>query len=127
MATLPKGEIPLTLGGVSYTLTLNIGTMMVAEQQVQKVTWDALVQRCMANHVTSAVILFWAMFQRKHPEITMQATADLIEKYGLTGLVEAFAVVMGETQPDQQDLDELGEGKKGRPRKARAGTGASTS
>jgi hypothetical protein len=131
MATLPKGEIPLTLGGVSYTLTLNIGTIMAAEQQAQRVTgevvsWDDLVTRCMNSHVSSAVILFWALFQKKHPEVTLEATASLIERYGLGELANAFAVVLGETQPDPKDLAELGQGKNARPRKARAGTGGST-
>lgn len=131
MATLPKGEVPLTLGGVSYTLTANIGTIMAAEAQAKKITgevttWDQLVERCMAGHVTSAVILFWAMFQRKHPDVTIEGTAALIEDHGLGTLADAFATAMGETAPDPKDVDELGEGKPARPRQAPAGTGAST-
>jgi hypothetical protein len=131
MATLPKGEVSLTLGGTSYTLTLNIGTIMAAEVQAKKVfgevtTWDQLVEAVTASQLTSAIVLFWAMFQRKHPDVTFERMASLVEAHGLPALMQAFVEAMSATVPDPKDLAELGQGKPTRPRKARAGTGAST-
>ncbi|MGE0362792.1 MAG: hypothetical protein AB7R67_18915 [Vicinamibacterales bacterium] len=132
MADLTKGEIPFEANGVSYTLALNIGAIMAAERQASSpgdvVTWNDLVDRIQASHVTSIVCVFWALFQKHHPDITLARAGELVQSSGgLKGLAEMLATAMDATSPDPKDVAELASaGGAARPRKARAGTGGST-
>jgi hypothetical protein len=130
MANIQKGEIPLTMGGVSYTLTLNLGAMIAAETALSTpdhpVSWGD-IQKCVERgHLRHIRALFWAMLRKHHPNISLDAAGELIEQFGgeVSGAMFATQAAAAPDPVDAKAVESAGP----RPRKARAvnGTGANS-
>jgi hypothetical protein len=130
MANIQKGEIPLTMGGVSYTLTLNIAAMIAAETVLSTpthhVTWTEIQNCVQRESITHIRAMFWAMLRRNHPQISLEKAGELIEQFGgeVTGAMFATQAAAAPDQVDAKAVESAGP----RPRKARAvnGTGANS-
>jgi hypothetical protein len=130
MANIQKGETTLTLGGVSYTLTLNLAAMIAAESALstptRHVAWGEIQQLVETGHYTHIRALFWAMLRKHHPQISLEAAGELIEEFGgeVSGAMFATQTAAAPDQADAKAVESAGP----RPRKARAvnGTGANS-
>jgi len=114
MANREKGEIPLVVGGISYTFVLNTGAMIAAETEASRlwkkdVCWDDLVVKLPRGGVQAFAIYMWAGLQKYHPTLTVDAVLEIIDECGgLNGLYDTFMKTAHESSlPDPADLAEL--------------------
>lgn len=124
MANREKGEIPVVIAGISYTLVMNHAAMIAAEDAVstpdREVTWDEFVARVARGSAKAFRVFIWAMFQKYHRELSLDQVGELIDAAGgadgLKAVMEAGAKA---STPAKADVQAMG----ARPRKARPNDG----
>lgn len=129
MANRQRGEVPLTVGDRTLVLVLDFEAMVQLEDAMS--TPDRVVSayevflqiwgRSKYPPFKHARAALWAALRRKHPELTLQDVADLIEQLGGPGsVVGPLAEAYNASRPDKEDVE-------GRPPVARqASTGGPT-
>jgi len=123
MANRERGEVSLEIDGTTYTMVLDLEALCTLEDHFSTPSKDAVfpellerASRGSARHIRGIV---WAALQRHHKGMTLEQTSDLIQSSGgLAGFSEKLNSLAGSTQPDPEDANEIGAGKKARPRKA---------
>lgn len=111
-----RGESPFIVDGRSYTLVLDINALCLAESALG-IDIDEIIPRYERGLSLNLVRgLVWAALNRSHPEITLEATGDLIGKAGLPESREALngALKNAFGEPEKE---------KARPKPKRGGTG----
>lgn len=128
MANKDKGEVSVTIDGTSYTLVLNTAAMIAAEEKastlLRELTWDELMEKVHKGSAKYVRLFLWAMFQKHHPEVTVERAGELIDAVGGIAAMSA-AIQAGQTAatPHVNDVKTLGLDKPDRPRKAQGGRG----
>jgi hypothetical protein len=131
MANRDKGEVGITIGGQPYTLVLDIDAMIAVEERLstpdREVTFQDVMLKADRGSVTYTRLFFWALVQRHHPTVTLEAAGHLLmEAGGMQAVLKVLAPAVVAASPDPRDLKALGIKlpKKGaNPRKAQDGDG----
>lgn len=125
MANREKGEIPVSIDGVSYTFCFNHAAMIAAEDAVstpdKEVTWDEFIKRVQRGSARAFAVFIWAGLQKFHPTLTVTNAAEIIDAAG--GAEGLGAVLQGGVRAataDPRDAKALGVA---RPRKAQTSDG----
>jgi len=126
MANREKGEVSVEIAGTSYTLCLDLNAMCALEEMFSKPGADVTFQDVLAqvNLGKQRYIraVFWAAFQKFHPEVTLKGVSDLVQAsggvLGFTGeLMSKMGVAVASTSPDPADVKAV---SNGRPPRAQA-------
>lgn len=120
MTNRAKGEAGIEVDGQSFVLAYNVNAMCEIEY-VLAMSTDAILTsltRSPALHIVRA--LLWGGLRQHHPDLTLAAAGELMEKMGGSGpALEKIGEGLVSAFPDPPK-----EGKAARPRKgARAGIG----
>jgi hypothetical protein len=116
MGNPDKGEVALTVGDVTYTLTLKTAGLSALQKRLSPpgqiksivdvlIEVESAIQKQSVEHV---VVFLWAALRKHHASITEQQTVELIDDLGgLAGLGVKLAELQSVTQPDPADVEEL--------------------
>lgn len=125
-----NGELVVELDGQRYTLALTLNAMAWLEDKHQA-TFDEVTAKAQAGSMTALREFFWVLFQKHHPDVTLEQAGGLVTLGRLNEIIQkVLSDVVTASQPDPKDVKEIvGKGKKENPTNARAsadGTGASS-
>ena len=76
MANPHKGEVSFTVDGKAYKAVLNTNALCALEKEL-----GAKVHS-LENSLTTTRAVLWAGLRKHHPEVTLEATADLMDELG---------------------------------------------
>lgn len=139
MANPERGEMAVTIGGVSYTLKSTIGSKIAVEAMFskaegRKVRWAEIVSELNKGSAEHTRAVIWSTFQAHHPEITLERAGELSDLLEAEQVYEAMAQTVIAGEPDPQDVTALAAPSNGRPptaqgiaRTRKGGTGAVSS
>lgn len=131
MINTKTGELTVELDGKDYTLALTLNAMAWLEDKHGGIPFDEVTAKAQAGSMTGLREFFWVLFQKHHPDITLEEAGSLVTLGRLNEIIhKVMSDVIKAGQPDPKDVQEVvGKGKKENPTKARvnaAGTGASS-
>ena len=112
MANQERGEVPIAIGGRSYTLRLSINSICELEGELERRHLDSNYQtffvKVRDGSIGAARLLLWACLRDKHPNVTVDDVGGFMEELGdLSAIFQALSQAMGVSQPDPSDLDKL--------------------
>lgn len=136
MANSQKGEIPLTLAGVSYTFKMGTSALIELQEAFSTPTKVAAIPDIF-NEVNKGRIKYvraflWAGLRKFHPTVTLEDVSDMLDACDETEIATLLRRLGVTTQPDPKDIKELQEGVARNPptaqtRRTRGTGGNSTS
>ena len=110
MAANPeRGEVDLDVGGASYVLAMSFNGLielqkLFATNGVRPKVEDIL-GRVRDGDFEAFRAVFWAMFRRHHPDVTIEQAGDLMDRLGgLDKLDTLLSRAMDAGAPDPRDV-----------------------
>lgn len=113
MANPHRGQVPLQVGGTTYTLCLSANALCELEDYTGE-TVGAITEKLNGSSVGMKTIraLVWAALQDHHPEVDIKAAGNIITLAGMNACMEAIGKAFEYAFPAAEASD--------RPTKARA-------
>lgn len=129
-ANREKGEVDLVVGERTYTLTLKTMGLIALQKHFSESELIAdlsdIWQKASAGSLEHVVAIFWASFQRYHPDMTYEKAADLVDSVGgVEALNQQLQALSGSTTPDPDDVKALANPPKAQPTRGRGGRSTS--
>lgn len=123
-----KGEVELVIEGVPYVLVTSFAGMIALQNlhatNGTKPTIESILEKVKQGDFEAFRDVFWSLFQRHHPDVTLQQAARLMDDAGgLAALDRLLMHAMNQGAPDPQDVKAL-EVATGRPPKAARAAGS---
>lgn len=132
MANAYKGEIAIELDGTVYTFAAGANALVAVEGLFstpdRRLGFQEVIRLANGGSFTHLRGIVWAMLQRHHKGLTLEAVGDLMDAIGVETMERKFAEALALMLPDPRDLAALGvQAPTGDPPRAaqsrRAGTG----
>jgi hypothetical protein len=133
MANAERGEVDLTIGGVTYTMVLTTNALCELEDlmstTLRPVTYADVLIQSKKGSTRAMRATFWASLRKHHRDVTVEKAGDLMDAADdQTTFAEKLARLAFAAMPADDDVKALGlkTGGENRPPKAqrgRAGTG----
>lgn len=111
MANRQRGELEIDLGGRSYTLKLSLNSMCEMEGASGR-PFPQIVTQVARGSLTDLRAFLWAALREHHPDLTIQAVGDLIEKAGgLEGLAKTMTELVNRQREEGSENPQKGRGR----------------
>ena len=107
------GETKVVIGGVEYVLAMTFNALIELQQMFRRdgvlPKLDELLKRAQNEDYEVFRAIFWVLFRRHHPEVTVEQAGDLITKAGGLATMDALLnrAVSG-SAPTGEDYAALG-------------------
>ena len=132
MAANPeRGEVDVVIGGVTYTLVMTFNGWIDVQNLLAvdgvKPTVGQILQLVQHQDMEAFRAVFWGMFRRHHPGVSLEAAGDLMSDVGgMSGLDALLAAVSAASSPDARDVKAVAVATGRPPRAAKAARKTST-
>jgi hypothetical protein len=118
-------NVTLTIDGETYTLSMDINAICLAEESVNQ-TIEDIQKRAASGSMRYLRLLIWSAFQAHHPTLTLEAVGALMTRAGLPAVNTAFGQLAQQMTPDVETIRELGPDPKTAAPTDAGGTGAAS-
>lgn len=97
-------KTPITIGGVTYNLCFDLGSLAEAEQTLNRAGHNVNLLYALPNlNLANVRVIFGAALRAFHPEVTFEQAMDLITFHNLYAIAnavsEAWTAALPEPEP----------------------------